>query len=258
MRTAIPLAFCVAGLAASTGCNKPGKVQDHLAKGEQAYQQKRYDVAVAELTAYIDGGGKHLELPRALYLRGLAQTRAGNRTGAKADLQRAASGNSPADIRWRAQSQLGTLAYEDGQWRQAAEAYAGAAQDAPRAPPTDLILFRLGTCYERLGQWPKSRQLFERLVREFPKSSVAADAQRRLQLKPDHFAIQCGVFADAKNADYLVTQLGRDGIQATVRREPRGGVMSNVVVVGRMQNYEEALRELSRVKGYVPNAVLWP
>ena len=100
--------------------------------------------------------------------------------------------------------------------------------------------------------------MFRRVVEEFPSSSVKNDAIRRVQLNADHFAVQGGVFSSTKNADGLVKQLEQAGFSPTVFKEPRNGVLVYVVHVGRFNQYDLAVRELARVKGYVPTAVLWP
>jgi tetratricopeptide (TPR) repeat protein len=177
---------------------------------------------------------------------------------ARQDLQRAAQFPGQPDVCWRACSVLGTLDYEDGRWPEATRHYEAVAQIAPQEPPKDLFLFRLGACYERTGRWENARRTFRRIVDEFPQSSVASDALRRVQLGADHFSVQCGVFSSLTNAENLVRQLEQDGFAPTVQREPRNGVMVYVVQVGRFNKYEYALQELARVKGYIPTAVLWP
>ena len=121
-----------------------------------------------------------------------------------------------------------------------------------------VILFRLGVCYERTGRWGDARGPYRRIVEQLPVSSVGPAARRRLQVDADHFAVQCGVFSDYKNADALVAQLERDGFKAEIRRKPRHDVLMHVVLIGHYRSFEEAVRELARIKGYVPGAVLWP
>ena len=242
-----------------TGCQGLTEQQRAwLANGERAYTDGRYPQAVEELTRFVNAVPNRPETNRALYVRGLAHVRSQQRLDARTDLRRCAETSADADLRWRAYAVLGTIDYEDRQWSAAARAYASAAESAPRTPPTDVILFRLGVCCERSGEWERALEPYREIVTHFSSSSVRAAAQRRLQIKADHFAIQCGVFSSEENAVRAVGNLRRDGLSAYVRDEPRGGVRMKVVLVGRFARYEEALRELSRVKGYVPEAVLWP
>lgn len=232
--------------------------QAWLASGEQAYQQRHFDRAITTLSQFIASAAGRPEVARALYVRALARARTGQRVEARQDLLRCVQTATDPDLRWRAYSVLGTLDYEDGRWDSAARAYAGAAETAPPRPPTDLILFRFGVCLERSGRWAAAREPFRRIVTEFPRSSAARDAQRRLQINADHFAVQCGVFGELRNAQSRAIELERQGISAYVRREPRNGVFKHVVLVGHFSTYEQAKHELARVKAYVPDAVLWP
>ena len=113
-------------------------------------------------------------------------------------------------------------------------------------------------CLERSGRWAEARAPYQRIVDQFPARGLAAAAQRRLQINADHFAVQCGVFSQRKNAESLMIDLERQGLAARIRQEPRRGVPMHVVLVGHYATYEQALQELARVKGYVPKAVLWP
>jgi tetratricopeptide (TPR) repeat protein len=255
----IILVSVVGLLALVCGCEQPSKTfQDWLVGGEQACSEKKYDVAIQQLTLYIDAVGAKPEAARAYYLRGVAFAELSRRDQAREDLRRAADFPGKGDVAWRAYSVLGTLEYEDGRWAEAAKYYELVAEIAPTEPPKDLFLFRLGACYERLGRWEDSRRIFQQVVDEFPASSAKNDALRRVQLNADHFAVQGGVFSSAQNADALVKQLQQAGFTPTVFKEPRNGVLVYVVHVGRFNRYDIALRELARVKGYVPTAVLWP
>lgn len=229
-----------------------------LADGERAYQQQRYQRAIWHLTRFVDNAPDLPEIGRALYVRGLAYARSDQRLAARSDLARCVTSAEDPDVQWRAYTVLGTLDFEDRQWANAARSYAAAARVAPKKPPTDIILYRLGLCLERCGRWNAVREPYERIVSEFPTGGAGRDARRRLQIKADYFAVQCGVFAGLKNAENLVTDLGRQSLRARIRREPRNGVFMHVVLVGQYTNYEQALHELARIKGYVPKAVLWP
>jgi septal ring-binding cell division protein DamX len=99
---------------------------------------------------------------------------------------------------------------------------------------------------------------FRRVVSEFPQGAYAATAERRLQLNADHFAVQCGVFAQIENANQLLARLKQHGLRPHVRPEDRRGTSCYVVLEGRYASYQEANQALSRVRTYVPDAVLWP
>jgi tetratricopeptide (TPR) repeat protein len=188
----------------------------------------------------------------------MSYARSDQRAAARSDLVRCIENAEDQDIQWRAYTVLGTLDFEDRQWARAARSYAAAARTAPKKPPTGILLYRLGLCLERCGRWKAAREPYERIVSEFPTGGAGHDARRRLQINADYFAVQCGVFASLKNAQNLVTDLERQGLRARIRREPRNDVLMHVVLVGQYTDYDQALHELARIKGYIPNAVLWP
>ena len=259
MRNQLPAAVVLAGGLLLTGCQGLSKQQQMwLNRGEQAYEQRRFQHAIEQLSLFVNDVPERPETAQALYIRALSHVGAGQRHQARADLTRCLEIAKDVDIRWRALSVLGTMDYEDGQWAAAARHYAAAAEDASKEPPTDVMLFRLGVCFERTGRWDRAWETFERIIAEFPTGSAARDARRRLEIHAKHFAVQCGVFGVRQNAENLVADLRRDGLFAYIRTEPRNRVLMHVVLVGKCAGYEEALRELARVKGYVPRAVLWP
>ena len=111
---------------------------------------------------------------------------------------------------------------------------------------------------ERTGRWREAQESYQRINLQFPDGRYAAHAQRRIDLRADHFAIQMGVFTNRRNADRLVTELRQQEVGAYVHEELRSGVHYFVVLVGRHDTYEEVISALGRMKGYVRKAVIWP
>lgn len=247
------------GLCGLTGCEDlSARQRQMLVDGEQAYQQHQYRAAIEGLTRFVNEVPDRPETNRALYVRALARLRAGRRLDARSDLQRCADSSTDPDLRWRAYTVLGTIDIEDQQWGNAARFYAAAADIAPKQSPTDTILFRLGTCYERTGRWRDARVPFSRIVTDFPNSPVFSAAQRRLRLNAEYFAIQCGAFATRTNADNLAADLKRKALNAYVYVEPRDNGQTHIVLVGRYARYDEASNALAAVRQQVSQAIMWP
>jgi tetratricopeptide (TPR) repeat protein len=241
------------------GCNMLSDQQRLcLTSGEQAFQAKQYDAARQRLTQFLSEVHDRPEVARALYVRGMAAALSGHRPAAYADLQRAARESRDPQTTWQPHVVLGVLYFEDENWLAAAQVLTEAAARMPTAPPLDAVLFRLAMCHERLGRWEGALPPCRRIAAELPRSPYADDAARRLQLRASCFAVQCGVFTRADNASALVARLGQVGFKPYVRQEPRGGNTYHVVLEGRYASYAQALQALAHVKGYVPEAVLWP
>lgn len=245
--------------ALSTGCED--SIRRHgelLAAAERDYDRGAYADAVTQLDVCVAEAPTSADAARAYYARALSLAQLGRRASAYRDLERALELTVDADLRWRAGVTLGTLHFEDRRWEAAARALADAVEYMPAAEPADDVLWRLGTCYERSGNWSLASGPFARLVEQFPHSRLAEGARRRLALRADHFAIQCGVFRTSASADKLEHQLKNKGLPAYVRTEPRDGARMNVVLVGRYQHYESAYEQLAAVRRYVPDAIVWP
>jgi len=203
-----------------------------LNEGEQAYQAKQYPPAVDRLSRFLGEVHAGPDASRALYVRGMANALLGRRVQAYGDLQRATSGGD-SDLTWRVYSVLGVMYFEDEQWPASAAAFHRAVSIMPAAPPRDALLFREGLALERAGRWSAAQDTHRRIPTEFPRSAYAGRAQRRLALRPDHFAVQAGVFSRAESAAQLIVELRGHGIEAYTRREQRDGRDYNIVLVGR-------------------------
>lgn len=253
--------WCIA-LAATLGlascADDGGDLDVQLQRAERDYQAGRQAEAIQSLNRIVEKSQSNAQRARALYVRGLARATSGDRRGAYLDLEKAASLAGKSDVGWKAQGVLGVMQFEDQRWTAAAGSLSTAIDSMPTGPPMDAYLFRLGLCLERTGRWREALTRYDRIVRQFPGSRYAELASRRLQLQAAHFAVQCGVFDRASSAQAQVAQLRREGFDAYTRQEQRSGRTAHVVLVGRFGSYEQALETLRRVKGYVPDAVLWP
>jgi tetratricopeptide (TPR) repeat protein len=237
MRNRLAILTALASLAGLVGCQGLSEQQRRwLDGGEQAYGQGDHGRAIDQLTRFVSSAGDKPEVSRALYVRALAR----------------------AQTNQRALVSLATIDYEDRQWAAAARSYSAAAELAPRQPPIDVALLRLGLCCERMGRWGEAQAAFGRVAADFPESNVAAAARRRLQLKAESFAVQCGVFLSQDNAQRLASELKQAGLPAYIRTESRDTGRVHIVLVGHYASYDEATTELARVRGRVPEAVLWP
>ncbi len=244
-----------------------------LTTGQEYYEREDYARAIDQLSRFLDEVREGPEVAQALYVRGVSNAQAGQRAPAYADLRRCVATPTDADVVWRAYVVLGTLHFEDGQWRQAAEHLrAGAermpataeespavADREPAASPKDLVLYRLGLCYERTGRWDAARRLYHEVMTAFPTGSAAWDARRRYNRDAHHFAVQCGAFRTSANAETQRDNLQGKGLEAYVRQEVHGRTPLYLVLVGRYGAYDEALGQLAMIKReFVPDAILWP
>ncbi len=249
----IPMLVTLAGCGGLTDQQRM-----RLQAGEQAFESKQYDAARQQLTQFLAEAQDRPEVGRALYVRGMASALSGHRAEAYADLQRATRVASDPALRWQPCLMLGVLYFEDENWTAAAQSLTEAAARAPNTPPKDAVWYRLGLCYERLGRWDEALTPYRRVVQDFARGPYAGNAERRLRLRASSFAVQCGVFSRADNANQLAARLASQGLKVYVQQEQRGEGVFYVVLEGRYPSYAQATAALARVRGHVPEAVLWP
>ncbi len=243
---------CVSGLSAA----QRALLQD----GRAAYLAGKWPAALDLSTRFIESdAAEKPEAAEAYYVRAMSRAKLNDLPGANADAREALRRAKDAELRWKTHVFLGTLQYEAERWREAEAHFAAAAQAMPAAAPLDLVLFRLGVCRERLGDWGGARRAYEQLVATF-RSGVHADAaRRRIKVNADAYSIQCGAFARRENAERLVEALRAKGLSAGVRVDPREGSGTLfVVLVGRYASFDQARQALPGVQRHVSDAQVWP
>jgi tetratricopeptide (TPR) repeat protein len=122
--------------------------------------------------------------------------------------------------------------------------------DAPRgaresAVKSDEFLYRLGVTQLRLGQAAEGRKVLEQIVREHPESPEASEARERLALKAMHVQI-----ARAPN-DITATRRASEARAKGLSVEVISSASSpgdRLILVGRFSRFEDALRELERIR----------
>jgi TolA-binding protein len=246
-------------LLAVAGCKTTqDTTRVELLAAENAYREADYRAAIDRLSAYLQAHPESEHRARAQYVRGLAAARAGQRSLAYSDFEQAAERASDGQIAWSAAAVLGVLHFEDERWDSAAYWLEKAVREMPTVAPMDALLFRLGLCRERTSRWEAAEAAYRRVVQLFPSGRYSDLARRRLEVGAASYAVQCGVFSNPRNAERLENQLRRNGLDPRVEQEARDGRPYYVVLVGKYKDYEAACNALAQVKGYVPQAVLWP
>lgn len=124
-------------------------------------------------------------------------------------------------------------------------------QDAPAslreaAVKTDEFLYRLGVTCLRLGMTAEGRKCLEGIVREHPDSTDAPEARERLALKAMH--VQIARAPNEVTAKRRATEARAKGLPAEVIASASSPT-DRLVVVGRFTRFEDAIRELEKIRG---------
>jgi tetratricopeptide (TPR) repeat protein len=122
--------------------------------------------------------------------------------------------------------------------------------DAPKdaresAIKSDEFLYRLGVTCLRVGQSADGRKWLEQLVREHPESPDAGEAKERLALKAMH--IQIGRTPNESSATRKAADAKAKGLNVEVLGSA-AAPGNRLIVVGRFTRFEDALRELEKIK----------
>lgn len=110
----------------------------------------------------------------------------------------------------------------------------------------DEFLYRLGVTYLRLGMTADGRRCLEQVVRDHPRSGDAPEAKERLALKAIH--IQIARTPNEAAAERRASEARTRGLAVEVL--PSAATPSErLVVVGRFSRFDEAVRDLERIRG---------
>ena len=122
--------------------------------------------------------------------------------------------------------------------------------DAPKdareaAIKTDEFLYRLGVTYLRLGMAAEGRRCLDQIVKEHPASSDAPEAKERLALKSIH--VQIARAPNEVTAARRASEARAKGLAAEVLTSA-SSPGDRLIVVGRFARFEDAIRELDRIR----------
>ncbi len=250
---ALALVAAMFSLSACNGTVPPEGVK-LLQEAGQAYDAGDNQTTIARTGQFLANYGGTTAVGEAYYLRGLAKARTRDRRGAQADFEQAVQHVRRSDLLPLAQVSLGNLMFEQWQLAPAARYYEQAVEALPNKSPKDVVLYRLGQCYARQGQWRSAKSWFSQVMHLFRDSPMEPSARRHFAA--DGYRIQCGAFSDYANAARQVSYLRQRNLPAEQRLDVNGRF--HLVQVGQYAGYDEARDALGRVLPVVPNAIIVP
>ncbi|MBN1344941.1 MAG: tetratricopeptide repeat protein [Phycisphaerae bacterium] len=241
------VAVLLVSLVAGCGQLTP-EARQQLADGAHQYELAKYGEASTTLTRFIDQNADAPEAGEAQYIRGLCELKLRRRTEAQRDFEAAVSKTPRAEVKTRSQAALAVMAYDDGNWDRAIRYYQEAIPWLSDVREYDDHLLRFALCQQRMGNWEQSAHLLARILHEYPKGSAAKTAKYLLGWNRPYFTIQCHALSDAQNAAKEVARLRSLGLLADQQLDTRDGRALYLIQVGKFPTYDEALRELQRIR----------
>lgn len=247
------------GLAGLAGCaSLPPAERQALIDASRDYSRGDTTSAVQRLDRLIREYGQAEQIAEAYYIRGLCRAKAGQRQAAVQDFEQAIGKSNRADLTAQCRASLAAIAYQSGDYRQAASLYALAVGELPDVPPTDLILYTAGKAMQRVGDWRGAKYQFARILHRFRDRPIAEDARRMVNWRHPYFAIQLGAFRSSDNATEAMRNFAQTGLDAQREFLPRGNQSLWIVMTGRYQTYEEARAALTGIRRRHPDARIIP
>lgn len=192
---------------------------------------------------------------QAHYLRGMALYRLKEYPSAREDLQRVYARTRNVDLRIKATDTLGELAYLRGDLNEADRLLAEVVDQTREGDrPADHARFRRGCIRQRQGKWIEADVEFEKVIHQFPNTSVARKAAQKARGRS--WTIQVGSFDSKNNAGATATKFQQAGMRTYIEPVMQDGKLKFLLQVGRWGKYEPAESSLPSVRRITSDAFL--
>lgn len=250
MRQRAWIATAVVGLAlAAGGCvqDAPPEALARLADASKAYNRGDDERAIRLTSEFLSAHDRTLRADEAYYLRGMARFRQKDLDGAREDLNEAVRRTNDPLLRGQSLVQLGEISFARDDLESAERMFDQALSTLPRRHESaGLARYRMGSLYQRQGQWEDADVQFNHVIYLMGESAIADRARRRSGARA--WTIQLGSFRDLRNAEQFVEQLAQRDLEAEVRPVVRDGRLEFPVQAGRHTTYSEAVSALWKAR----------
>ena len=262
------LSWIVLGLAAViAGCAADQQTQQNLDAGftsiANAPQNDELSDALARADAQIAKEPTGKNSAKALYLRGRALEQRVKKSPAQANADFGAARQAYTDalqqkpgvpLEHYIRASLANVCYWQDDYITAQQEWSTVAGKFEDESTNAFVLYRIGLCQQRLGNFVGADQVFARVQEQFPQAvEVGTRAKNHVGFK--YFLVQLATFANAQTADATAQQLVRDGVNPKRITDPRG---AHIVTIGPCSTYAQAQQLKSRYIARFPDAVIVP
>jgi tetratricopeptide (TPR) repeat protein len=270
---AVAGAIAVAGAAAGCAAKEdPGAAaaganaarRDQLAGAYQAFDERRYDDAIAAAERVLTEDATGPGSAEALYLEGRVHeqqaVQAGTTGGAKDHLreakglyQRVLATTPPQPLDAYARAGLANVSYFLEDYNTAAREWAAAYPHISEVGAKAWVAYRAGLSEQRRGNFAAADRHFAEVQQLFPGSEQARRAAAHQGATGFH--VQVGAFATPANAQNAISALKSQGFTPATLTDAQG---RQVVGVGPVQTYAQAKTLRDRLAAQYPGAVIVP
>lgn len=257
------LASMVAGCTPKDGGPRPSRRQE-LAGGYAAFDQRRYDEAIAAAERVLAEDAIGPGSAEALYLQGRvheqkaqdapspSHAREQLRT-ARAVYQRALATKPPQPLEAYLRAGLANTSYFLEDYLTAAREWAAAYPHINEPEAKAWVLYRAGLSEQRQGRFTQADRYFAEVQQLFGGTEQARRASAHQGAAG--FYVQVGSFANNANADHTSGMLKAQGYSPVKATDPSG---RQSIAVGPVKTYAQAKVVKDRLSAQYPGAVIVP
>jgi tetratricopeptide (TPR) repeat protein len=244
------------------GCESNPDSTSKLADGYQALESQHYDAALAAADEQLARSPKGPGAAEALYLRGrtLEQRPAANADEARRNLRSAENAyeealrhNPAAKLQSYIRASLANVQYFQDDYNAALREWSSVYPHLEDPAVKSWVLYRMGLCRQRLGQFEQADKTFAQVQQQFPNTVPAQRAREHQGARS--FTVQFATFANAATAQMAMEAFRRDGVLPTAATDRQG---RTIVRVGPLQSHQQALALKQRYAARYPDALILP
>jgi TolA-binding protein len=249
-------------VAAGAGCANDNAARTELNEGYASLEAKQYDQAINRADAFLQHTPTGTGTAEALYLKGQAleqkqaRTPAESRANWQAARQayvEALSQNPSQRLEPLLHAAIANVAFFQDDYQTAISEWTVAHDRLQDDATRSWVLYRVGLCRQRLGQFAEADPVFAAVQQRYPNSPAAQAAQKHQGMRG--FSVQFATFGNAANADAAIAALRKDGVRATKQTDPRG---RSIILYGPLPSYQQAQAVKARFASQFEDAIIVP
>ncbi|HEX3358208.1 MAG TPA: tetratricopeptide repeat protein [Tepidisphaeraceae bacterium] len=244
-----------------TGCNADNTTKENLTAGYQALDARQFDEAMQHANQQLQQSPSGPGSAEALYLKGRALEQntvapdqvKSTRQAARDAYQKALQQDPAPDLQRLLHAGIANTSYFLDDYTTALEEWSAAYPSFDDPIVRSFMLYRIGLCQQRLGQFAQADQTFANVQQQYPGTDAATRSHEHQGFHS--FTLQLATFANSRTADNTLDALRRQGMMPTKAVNAQG---NTVVSIGPIPSYQQALDLKTRFLPAYPQAIILP
>jgi tetratricopeptide (TPR) repeat protein len=252
----------IVGALVACGCAGDSTIRRNLNDGFASLSSGQCEQAIAKADAQLTQNPRGPGNAEALYLKGRALETREKATPADAAADLAAArrayvdalqANPAPELEAHLRAGVANIAYWQDDYATAQQQWATAYGKFRNADADPFILYRIGLCQQRLGQFESADRTFAAVQQRYPSTEAADRAKSHSGFRA--FSVQLATFASPQLADKAMYELRSEGTAPLRAIDVQG---RHVVSVGSLSSYASAQQFKARFAGKYPDSIIMP